>query len=576
MNNTSLLLLPLLLLLLGLNNNLETSSAADAATDGQFVYTGFAGSNLTLDGLATVTPAGLLQLTNGTGGLKAHAFHPDPLRFRDLLVAAGGSNVHSFSVSFVFAILSIYPNLSSHGMAFFVSSSKNLSAAAPRGYLGLFSNESDGDVTNHLFAVELDTIQNTDFLDINNNHVGVDINSIRSVKSYPTGYYDDGDNGNLKNLTLNSHKPMQVWIDYDQETTRINITVAPIEISRPKRPLGSVIFNLSTVLTDSAYVGFSSSTGDIDSQYYVLGWSFGMNRAAPTIDISKLPKLPREGPKSPSKVMEITLPIATALFVLAVGVIILHLLRRRSRYAELREDWEVEFGPHRFSYKDLFDATQGFKKKHLLGSGGFGSVYSGVLKPSKMEVAVKRISHESKQGLAKLYDHGVDPQTTHVVGTMGYLAPELARTGKASPLTDVFAFGAFLLEVTCGRRPVEHSRKDNRVMLVDWVLEHWHKGLLTKAIDTRLQGEFDADEACLVLKLGLLCSHPVPQARPSMRQAMQYLDGDMKLPELMPANLSFGMQAMMSNEGFDSYVISYPSSSTVSHGTFVSGLSGGR
>ncbi|BAH93770.1 Os07g0133000, partial [Oryza sativa Japonica Group] len=179
-------------------------------------------------------------------------------------------------------------------------------------------------------------------------------------------------------------------------------------------------------------------------------------------------------------------------------------------------------------------------------------------------------------GLAKLYDHGVNPQTTHVVGTMGYLAPELARTGKTSPLTDVFAFGAFLLEVTCGRRPVEHNRQDNRVMLVDRVLEHWHKGLLTKAVDERLQGEFDTDEACLVLKLGLLCSHPVPQARPSMRQAMQYLDGDMKMPELIPANLSFGMQAMMSNEGFDSYMMSYPSSSMVSHGTFMSGLSGGR
>jgi serine/threonine protein kinase len=59
---------------------------------------------------------------------------------------------------------------------------------------------------------------------------------------------------------------------------------------------------------------------------------------------------------------------------------------------------------------------------------------------------------------------------------MGYLAPELARTGKASPLTDVFAFGAFLLEVTCGRRPVEHNRQDNRVMLVDRVLELGTRG----------------------------------------------------------------------------------------------------
>jgi serine/threonine protein kinase len=53
-------------------------------------------------------------------------------------------------------------------------------------------------------------------------------------------------------------------------------------------------------------------------------------------------------------------------------------------------------------------------------------------------------------GLARLYDHGIDAQTTHVVGTMGYIAPELARTRKASPIIDVFAFWVFLFKVTCG------------------------------------------------------------------------------------------------------------------------------
>jgi hypothetical protein len=121
---------------------------------------------------------------------------------------------------------------------------------------------------------------------------------------------------------------------------------------------------------------------------------------------------------------------------------------------------------------------------------------------------------------------------------MGYIAPELARTGKASPITDVFAFGVFVLEVTCGRRPVEHSRENNGVsMLVDWVLEKWHKGLLTKVVDPRIQNEFDINQTILVLKLGLLCSHPIPDSRPTMRQVMQYLDGDMKLPEQLPEKL---------------------------------------
>lgn len=122
-------------------------------------------------------------------------------------------------------------------------------------------------------------------------------------------------------------------------------------------------------------------------------------RPAPSIDIGKLPKLPQAGAKARSWVLDIVLPIATAVFVLGVVAVVVLLVRRRRKYAELQEDWEVEFGPHRFSYKDLFRATQGFKSKFLLGIGGFGRVYKGVLPKSKMDVAVKRVSHESKQGI---------------------------------------------------------------------------------------------------------------------------------------------------------------------------------
>ena len=72
-------------------------------------------------------------------------------------------------------------------------------------------------------------------------------------------------------------------------------------------------------------------------------------------------------------------------------------------------------------------------------------------------------------GLARLYDHRTDPQTTHVVGTLGYLAPEYTRSNKATTSTDVYAFGAFMLEVACGRRPIQ-ANEDS--ILVDWVFSH--------------------------------------------------------------------------------------------------------
>jgi len=173
-------------------------------------------------------------------------------------------------------------------------------------------------------------------------------------------------------------------------------------------------------------------------------------------------------------------------------------------------------------------------------------------------------------GLARLYDHGTDLQTTHAVGTMGYMAPELVCTGKASPLTDVFAFGIFLLEVTCGKRPVNHNTDDDRtLLLVDWVLKHWREGSLTETVDSRLRCDYNVDEACLVLKLGLLCSHPFTSERPNMQQVMQYLDRELPLPELTDADMSFDMLSLMQDEGFDPFTLS----STI--GT-ISSISGGR
>uniref|UniRef100_A0A0E0P1V8 non-specific serine/threonine protein kinase n=1 Tax=Oryza rufipogon TaxID=4529 RepID=A0A0E0P1V8_ORYRU len=652
-----------------------------AGSDDRFVYAGFTGAPLALDGTAAITASGLLELTNGTAQLKAHAVHPAALRFHG--GGGGAGAVRSFSTSFVFGIIPPYSDLSGHGIVFFVGKN-NFTAALPSQYLGLLNNTNNGNTTNHIFGVELDTIVSSEFQDPNDNHVGIDINSLKSVAVNTAGYYDDK-TGAFHDLSLISGKAMQVWVDYDGATTQISVFMAPLKMSKPTRPLVSAVYNLSQVLVDPVYVGFSSATGTVRSLHYVLGWSFAMDGPAPAIDIAMLPKLPFYGTKARSKVLDIVLPIATAVFVLGVVVVVVLLVRRRLKYAELREDWEVEFGPHRFTYKDLFRATEGFKAKMLLGIGGFGRVYKGVLPKSNMEVAVKKVSHESRQGmkefiaevvsigrlrhrnlvqllgycrrkgelilvydympngsldkylyddknkptldwtqrfriikgvasgllyihedweqvvihrdikasnvlldsemngrlgdfgLARLYDHGADPQTTHVVGTMGYLAPELARSGKASPLTDVFAFGAFLLEVTCGRRPVEQAMQDNQLMLVDWVLEHWQKGSLTKVIDARLHGNYNIDEAILVLKLGLLCSHPLPGARPSMRQVVQYLEGDMPFPELTPTHLSFSMLALMQNEGFDSFIMStsLPSETMMTIGT-MSGLSGGR
>lgn len=50
-----------------------------------------------------------------------------------------------------------------------------------------------------------------------------------------------------------------------------------------------------------------------------------------------------------------------------------------------------------FSYEELADATNGFAAQNLLGEGGFGSVYKGILADGK-EVAVKQLRSGGGQG----------------------------------------------------------------------------------------------------------------------------------------------------------------------------------
>jgi serine/threonine protein kinase len=128
-------------------------------------------------------------------------------------------------------------------------------------------------------------------------------------------------------------------------------------------------------------------------------------------------------------------------------------------------------------------------------------------------------------GLARLFEHGVNPATTRVAGTLGYMAPELTITSRATTAADVFSFGALLLEVACGRRPIEQAAETD-VLLVRWVRDCGLNGDLLRAVDPRLDGCYDKDEVKLVLWLGLVCSQSRPEARPSIKQVCQYLNGE--------------------------------------------------
>ncbi|CAJ2640073.1 unnamed protein product [Trifolium pratense] len=150
-------------------------------------------------------------------------------------------------------------------------------------------------------------------------------------------------------------------------------------------------------------------------------------------------------------------------------------------------------------------------------------------------------------GLAKLMDHDMSPVSTLTAGTMGYLAPEYLQYGKATDKTDVFSFGVVVLEVACGRRPIEKEGQE-MVNLVDFVWGLYSQGKLIEAVDKRLNGEFDEDEMKKMLLLGLSCANPNSDERPSMRRVLQILNNEalpLVVPKVKPC-LSFSSGLLLS------------------------------
>ncbi|KAF8397231.1 hypothetical protein HHK36_016141 [Tetracentron sinense] len=609
-----------------------------------FIFHGFQGASsnqLSLDGSAIVTDSGVLQLTDCSKNLIGHAFYSSPIHIFNNQSASAATASASFSTTFVFSIVNQYPgNGGGHGLAFIISPSKQTNGARDGQFLGLsVVNEDHGKLSKHVFAVEFDTVQDAEsFGDINSNHVGIDVNSLQSKASKPAAYYVDNTTKAV-DLKLESGKPIQAWIDYDGVHKVVHVTISPLSVPKPSQPLLSHSIDLSGVLEEPVYVGFSSSTAKLFSSHYILGWSFQTNGLEQPLDISQLPSPPHRTSGSKHKAIMIGAASSVIALVLIVIAITTSLyLVQRAKYAETPEDWELNL-PRRIPYRDLYVATKGFKDTMVLGSGGLGCVYKGVLPTTGEDVAVKRIAnisqgveefvsdiaklgslrhghlvhlqgwckrkgdlflvsefmpnstldaflydrnksliiltwehrfkivkgvasallhlHEDWEqvivhrnikasnillddemnaklgdfGLSKLYEYRKNNYIAQIVGTLGYVAPELSRTGNASTSSDVFAYGVLLLEVACGRRPINENFFSGPSVLLDCVRECSKKGRILEAADPKLQYSYAVEEMELVLMLGLLCSRTTPEARPTMRQD----SGDLALRSSSPA-----------------------------------------
>ncbi|KAI8571244.1 hypothetical protein RHMOL_Rhmol01G0104400 [Rhododendron molle] len=142
--------------------------------------------------------------------------------------------------------------------------------------------------------------------------------------------------------------------------------------------------------------------------------------------------------------------------------------------------------------------------------------------------------------VAKVSDFGIcklitSQTTTHVStkvkATRGYWDPDYFYTDRVTRKSDVYAFGVVLLEVLCGRPPLDHRLEEDQISLILWVKDHIENGKLDRIIDPSLKGELTPQSLKYFSKLANNCLRTKPKERPTMSEVVEMLQNALTLHE---------------------------------------------
>ncbi|KAK3025898.1 hypothetical protein RJ639_041695 [Escallonia herrerae] len=194
--------------------------------------------------------------------------------------------------------------------------------------------------------------------------------------------------------------------------------------------------------------------------------------------------------------------------------------------------------PVQFSYKELQRATKGFKE--LLGAGGFGAVYKGIL-ANRSVAAVKQLEG-IEQGEKQFRMEVATISSTHhlnLVRLIGFcskgrhrlLVYEFMKNGSL----DNFVFkiedqsvnyGMVLLEIVSGRRNYEVSQETNSKMFSLWAYDEFEKSNIGAIVDKRLSShEVNMEQVMRAIQVSFWCIREQPSVRPMMGKVVQLLEG---------------------------------------------------
>lgn len=122
-------------------------------------------------------------------------------------------------------------------------------------------------------------------------------------------------------------------------------------------------------------------------------------------------------------------------------------------------------------------------------------------------------------GLSKVVpDFHTHITSSHVAGTLGYIAPEYHQTMKFTVKCDIYSFGVMLAVLVTGKLPSDmHFQQSRHFGLVNWMRNIATSDDPKLAIDPKLIGCGYEEQMLLVLKIALYCTRDDPKERPNSK-----------------------------------------------------------
>ncbi|THG15385.1 hypothetical protein TEA_013491 [Camellia sinensis var. sinensis] len=336
------------------------------ATALSFNFTNINPMLLNID-ITTDPPASILTTTSKA----RRATYKKPFYLWD----EASGNVTDFNTYFVFVIAQYNKRFApADGLRFFLvpyDSTPNIITGVA---MGLPVNLTTGKAFSAFVAVEFDTYCNNEFDPTNKTHVGININSLNS-SAYVVWNSNMTDGGSEN----------EARISYNSSSKNLSVILGTVSVNNDSAEGAlSFVVDLKDYLPSKVKIGFLASTGTNYERNNVKSWTFNS-----TLQINE-PTQPSPSPRPSPSSNTVTPSPGKKIGENNKKALVVELIV---------SSFVLVLGPKKFSYGELFRATNYFADEQKLGEGGFGGVFKGFLRELDSYITVKRISKGSKQGI---------------------------------------------------------------------------------------------------------------------------------------------------------------------------------